>query len=187
MMTALWSALAAVGAGLILFAVAAGLPIAAAVPLVVLALLHLAYAVAALRAGRLPFVSTALGAAAGCFAIDLALLFTGATGVVPFAALLVLHWGIALAAALHLRGARAADAQPATLAAPAPVAASTASEPSRPTRTSRPGTWIVRAACGAALVALVTTPALAQTAPGAVAVPHGEMHGDGHGSSHHGH
>lgn len=157
MITRLWSALGALGAGLILFAVAAGRPVAVALPIVLLAALHIGYALVTLRSSRpvLPRLTpVACGIATG---IGAALLFTGLMGVVPFAALFALYWGIALLAVLAGRRT-AASATPASTPAP------------------RPGALIAGLASGAMIVAAITTPALSFTDPGTVAVPHGELH-----------
>ncbi|MBK0419588.1 hypothetical protein JD276_11130 [Leucobacter sp. CSA1] len=152
----LWSALAAIGSGLILMAVAAGADPRVAIPLIIAAAAELAWGVLTMRAGRVIAPRTALIACGIVLAAATALLFTRTIGLVPFVALLTLHWITAVFAALRLRrGSRRSS--------PAP----------------RSGAFVLTLTVQAMLVAAITTPALAQTEPGASAVPHGTLH-DGH-------
>lgn len=152
MIRSLWPALAALGAGLIFFALAAGAPRFVAAPLVLLALLHVGLGLAVLRAGRPVLRKTTLACCAVATAVNASLFLSGSTGVVPFVALLALHWGIALAVALDLRGRRRTPAE------------------------RRPASLMIALVSGAMIVAAITTPALAFTEPGTAAVPHGEHH-----------
>jgi hypothetical protein len=150
MIRSLWPALATLGAGLIFFALAAGSPVIVAAPLVLLALLHVCLGLTVLRAGRPVLRKTTLACCGAATAINATLFLSGSAGIVPFVALLALHWGIALAVALDLRGRRRAPVD------------------------RRPASVMIVLVSGAMIVAAITTPALAFTEPGTAAVPHGE-------------
>ncbi|WOF21457.1 hypothetical protein N8K70_08570 [Microbacterium betulae] len=150
MVLRIWPALASWGAGLILFAVAAGAPPWAAVALCLWAVATFGWGVIALRAVRLPAPRTTLACALGAVAVGLVLVLAGTLGPVPFAALTVLHLLVAGCAAASLRRG--------------PSAA----------RHERPGRTVFALVAGALAVAALTTPALAFTEPGSSAVPHGE-------------
>lgn len=145
-----WPALALLGAGLILLAVAAGTDAVVAVLLSILAVTQLGFGGAALRLGRLPAPRTLLGLCATLTIANLALVFGGEIGLVPFVALLLFQWGVAIAAGLELRRPVAHDTKPVGT-----------------------GRLLGALASGAILVAAITTPALSLTEPGTVAVPHG--------------
>ena len=152
MHTANWCGLAAIGAGLILFAAAAGTPLAVALPLILLACLETAWGVLTLRAGRILAPRLALAACA-CVAGLATIALVGRTiGLAPFLALLALHWSAAILIALALR--RPTELRPAP----------------------RPRSLLLALVAEALLVAAITTPALANTAPGRSALPHGIEH-----------
>ena len=172
-LTRSWPAFAALGAGLVLIAVGAGavgVPtwgIAAAAALVGSGIAALGWAVAALRAGRVPAPGAALSAALVLIAASGALIASGAApaagiAVLPLLAadLFVLVVAVGAAGAVRSRQADAAGRRVGS-----------------PRRSSAIGMVI-----GAALVAALATPALAATEAGEVAVPHGELHG---GTGHH--
>ncbi|WP_449280781.1 hypothetical protein [Leucobacter sp.] len=167
MVTSSWCGFAALGSGLILCAVAAGTDPLLAVPLVALAVLELLWGGIALRVGRVPAPRAMLAVGAGVVAVATVLLFTGLVGIVPLLALLVLHWTAAVLAVLSLRRGR--DRSPGT--GPRGPAGGGAGG-----RASRPAALVVILTAQAMLVAAITTPALAHTAPGESAVPHGTLH-----------
>lgn len=154
----LWSSLAGFGIALILCATAAGSGIAIAVPLLLLAAAHLAWAVAALRLGRIAMPRVVCALAASEVLLAGGMLITGVIGFVPFLALAGLSWSVSAVAAIALRSARRG--------APAlPVS-----------RVRRPGVFVLVLVAEALVVSAVTTPALALSTPGEFALPHGESH-----------
>jgi len=161
MLRASWCGLAALGAGLILFAAAAGVPAAPAAVLIALASCELAWGALTLRAGR-PLAPRFAVAAAGVVVAAVAvMLFSGAIGVLPLLALLALHLSASLLIVLGLRVSER----------PGPRAETTLprAQPSLPR-------FVLLLTAEAMLVAAITTPALAGTAPGEFAVPHGSSH-----------
>ena len=152
----MWAALAALGGGLILFAVAAGSPLPLAVPLCAVAAGAVVWGVVRFRAERWRRPRAAIIGAAAICALSVALFATGALALIPFAALLALTWAVALCAVAESRRKR-------------PVAAA-----------GRPGPLIAALGAGALVVSAITTPALASTEPGTQAVPHGTLHGHHH-------
>ncbi|WP_053352412.1 hypothetical protein [Leucobacter musarum] len=160
MIRALWPALASFGAGLVWFATAAGSPLAVAIPVGALGALHLVWAFAVLRAERvvMPRASIAgglIGLVAAAF-----LLLTGPLALVPFLALFIFQWSIAIAAVIEVRRGSAAR------------------DGSRGTR--RAGVFALALVVQAMLVAAIATPALAASEAGEFAVPHGTFHHGGH-------
>lgn len=153
MLRANWCGLAAIGAGLILFAAAAGTALAAALPLILLACLETAWGALTLRAGRILSPRIALAACACAVGLATFALVGRVIGLAPFLALLALHWPTAILIARALR--RPAAQRPAP----------------------RTRSLLLVLAAEALLVSAITTPALAQTGPGEYAVPHGAEHG----------
>ncbi|GAA1790325.1 hypothetical protein GCM10009748_26370 [Agromyces lapidis] len=170
-----WPMLAALGAGLVLTATAAGVSGTAGSPggtgaggVVVGAVLAgcgiaaLGWAVFALRKGSLVAPRSALAVSLGVLGAPGALLATGAAAELGVAVLPMLAAGlfaivVAVGAAVEIRRLRRRRR--------------TALPPRRPA---------IGLVAGAALVAALATPALAGTAAGELAVPHGELHGTGH-------
>ncbi|PRI11845.1 hypothetical protein [Leucobacter massiliensis] len=171
-----WCGLAAFGAGLILCAVAAGSPALVAAVLLALAVAEFGWAVLALRWDRIPAPRAAIAVAVLVVASVTLLLFTGTVGIVPLLALLLLHWTVAVLAAFELR--RSGRAVPSSAPGRAGAAGEQRTAPDeRPAaRWPRAGTLAVILTVQAMLVAAVTTPALANTAPGEFALPHGISH-----------
>ena len=166
-----WPMLAAVGAGLVLLAVAAGAvgivqPVAA-----VFGVAALAWSVLALRAGRLVAPVSALVACSAFLVGAGALVATGWVGradvaagpLVAASAFIVV---VAASCALALRLERVTTTAPAR-----------AARPEGPPVVGFDRRSLVGLVAGAALVAALATPALAATPAGGQAVPHGE-HGD---------
>lgn len=172
-----WCGFAALGSGLILCAVAAGLDPPLAVPLVVAGGAELFWGGIALRLGRVPAPRAVLWATAAVAAAAVVLLFQGLVGILPALALLALHWSAAMAAVAVLR--RRAG----TRAARGPRDDDRVGEHGRAAGARElrggwnrgPAAFVMILAAQAMLVAAITTPALARTAPGASAVPHGMM------------
>ncbi|MFF2271839.1 hypothetical protein ACFVTX_06180 [Agromyces sp. NPDC058136] len=179
-----WPMLAALGAGLVLTATAAGAIAsgaadvaggtgvgggAAGVALAGCGLAALGWAVLALHTGRVPAPRTVLAASLGALAASGLLPAAGSTAaalgiaVMPLLAADVFVVVVALGAAGALRGGPRADRR-------------RARSPGAPAARSVLGLVV-----GAALVAALATPALAGTAAGELAVPHGELHVSGHG------
>lgn len=171
-MTRSWPMLCALGAGLVLAALAAGAGGAPQAVLAGLGVAALGWGVLSLRSGRPLAPRAVLGVSVAALLAGGAWVGSGAvTGVagLPLAAASVFIASIALSAALAVRAGRAehlrADA-PATPASRDPGARST----------------LVGLAVGAALVSALATPALAATEAGESAVPHGRhgVHDPGH-------
>ncbi|UOR00380.1 hypothetical protein MUN77_09360 [Leucobacter allii] len=181
-----WCGLAALGSGLILCAVAAGASPFAAVPLLAFAAAELLWGIAALRMGRAPAPRTALVVAAGAVALLTALLFAGDAAALPLLALAAMQWSAALLVARDLRRARdlrsgAADTPVAgdgAVPAADPRVGSAREPAGGPRRepVRGPGRVVLVLAVQGMLIAAITTPALAHTAPGASALPHGVSH-----------
>ncbi|GGD37007.1 hypothetical protein GCM10010915_17210 [Microbacterium faecale] len=155
MMAAVGAGFAAIGAGLILCAVGAGAGVPAAIGLVALALAEFAWAVATMHTRRVLAPRSALAASVAIVAGATLLLFTARIGLAPFLALLALHGAVGIAAAVVLRR-RARDQ---------PISATDSRMP-----------LVAVIVVQAMAVAAVTTPALADTEPGDMAVPHGTHH-----------
>lgn len=164
MIKTLWPALAAIGAGLVLFATAAGAGLAVAIPVGGVAVVEIAWGFSVLRAERLVVPRAAVaGGAVGILGSGF-LLLTGPLALIPFLALFVFHWSIAIAAVIEVRSLRAAPAAT-----------------GRPRRT---GVFALVLVAEAMLVAAIATPALAASEAGEFAVPHGTSHGASHGAAH---
>ena len=160
-----WPMLAAVGAGLVLLAMAAGAGGGTQPVLAVLGIAALGWGVLALRAGSVLAPAIVLGVAAASLVGAGAVVASGAAAMtdVPPAALAaasVFIVVVALAAGVALRRRRQED----------PVRAT------RPGGSSRAGSdlaAVLGLVAGAVLVAALATPALAATEAGRQAVPHG--------------
>lgn len=193
-MTRSWPMLGALGAGLVLTALAAGAGGAPQVVLAGLGIAGLGWAALSLRAGRIVAPGTVLAVSAGALAIVGWLVAAGAMTDVaglPLAAASVFVVAVALSAAFELRRRRGADAEPhprpryrrsPSPSAPVPgarpradAAASTIPPTPVRTRTAVEGRMsLLGLVGGAALVAALATPALAATEAGRLALPHGE-------------
>ncbi|MGC5221901.1 hypothetical protein ACPW96_04780 [Micromonospora sp. DT81.3] len=158
MLTRQWPALCAWGAGLIHLAVVASSSPLWAVLLGAMGALELAWGVYALRSGRMTGPRVVMGAALGAIGVSGIAGLSGSFAGVPLAAATVLLLVIAFAAAAVLRAERRRSPRRSTY------------EASR----QRPGRTLLGLLAGAALVAGLTTPALALTDAGEHAVPHGE-------------
>jgi hypothetical protein len=206
-MTRSWPMLGALGAGLVLAALAAGAGGAPQVVLAGLGVAALGWGVLSLRAGRLLAPRTVLGVAVVALLAGGAAVGSGAMSDVaglPLATASVFIASVALSAAVAVR-ARArrtehvraeAPAKPTTVRdeEPAKPASLRVEEPAKPTtvRVEEPAkpasrdphalSTLVGLAVGAALVAALATPALAATEAGETAVPHGRhgAHDPGH-------
>ncbi|UOQ61172.1 hypothetical protein MUN76_04160 [Leucobacter rhizosphaerae] len=157
----IWSALAAIGSTLILCAIAAESGWLLAGTLLAAAAAELVWGLGVLRAGRMLAPRLAIAVSVVVMAAATALVFARQIGWVPFAVLVVLHWSVALLAAVRLRRLRAASAYSAGSGAPA---------------SPRPGATVIAVTAAAMVVAALTTPALANTSAGEHAVPHGTSH-----------
>ena len=163
-MTRSWPMLGALGAGLVLTALAAGAGGAPQVVLAGLGVAGLGWAVLSLHAGRIVAPRTVLATSAGALAVVGLLVATGAmadAAGLPLAAASLFVVAVALSAAFQVRRGRAAGAEP------------------RPRRAIDGRMSLLGLAGGAALVAALATPALAATEPGRLAVPHGQHGGPG--------
>lgn len=158
MFTRQWPALCAWGAGLVHLAVAAGSSPLWAVPLGAMGAAELAWGVYALRTGRMTRPRVVTGAALGAIGASAVAGVFGSFAGVPLAAASVLLFVIAFAAAAVVRADRRRLPRRSTYEASG----------------QRPGRTILGLLAGAALVAGLTTPALALTDAGEHAVPHGE-------------
>lgn len=179
-MTRSWPMLGALGAGLVLAALAAGAGGAPQVALAGLGAAALGWGVLSLRAGRLLAPRTVLGVAVAALLVGGAAVGAGAMTDVaglPLAAASVFIASVALSAAVAVRARRAKHVraeEPASLRA---------EEPAKPaSRDPRALNTLVGLAVGAALVSALATPALAATEAGETAVPHGRhgAHDPGH-------
>ncbi len=158
--------LAALGAGLVLTAVAAGAGGYAGAALVGCGVAALGQGVLALRAGRIVAPATTLGGCLGVLAGSAALVVTGSAAtsgiaVMPLLAadlfVLVVAFGAAAGVRARRRGTDVAR---------------------REARAPQRRLPVVGMLAGAALTAALATPALAATEAGDSAVPHGQLHGD---------
>ncbi|MBM7502827.1 hypothetical protein ACFPER_05050 [Agromyces aurantiacus] len=159
-----WPMLGALGAGLLLAALAAGAGGAPQAALAGLGVAALGWGVLSLRAGRMLAPRAVLGVAVATLVGGGGAVGAGALADVaglPLAAAAVFVGAIALSAALAVRSRRAAPAHPEAHAAARP-------SPADARRT------LLGLAVGAVLVSTLATPALAATEAGELAVPHGE-------------
>ena len=174
--TRLWLAFAALGAGMIHVAVGASAPFPLAVLLVGFGVAELAWGVAALSMGRLPVPRAVTGAAlipvfvwGATAALGSGLgVSADATGLPLYSMAIASSFNLFLAVvmAVHQRRASTEAASPVTLTdtpRAAPVAA---------------GGWrfLTALTLGGVLFSGLTTPALAATDAGQLAVPHGTSH-----------
>ncbi|MGR0218764.1 hypothetical protein [Agromyces sp. ZXT2-6] len=163
-MTRSWPMLGALGAGLVLAALAAGAGGAPQVVLAGLGVAALGWGVLSLRAGRIAAPRTVLGVAVAALLAGGAAVVAGAVTDVaglPLAAASVFIASTGLSAAFAVRAGRAETLrveESAKSASRDPHALST----------------LVGLAVGAALVSALATPALAATEAGEAAVPHGQ-------------
>lgn len=182
-MTRSWPMLGALGAGLVLAALAAGAGGAPQAVLAGLGVAALGWGVLSLRADRLLAPRAVLGVAVAALLAGGGAVGSGAMTDVaglPLAVASAFTASVALSAALAVRTRRAAPARVEEPAKPAPVRVE---EPAKPaSRDPRPGRTLAGLAVGAALVSALATPALAATDAGERAVPHGQhgTHDPGH-------
>jgi hypothetical protein len=160
---------AALGAGLVLTAVAAGAGGVPAVVLVGFGVAALAQGILGFRAGRVVAPATTVSGCLVVLAGSAALVTSGGAAtlgiaVLPLIAADVFVLVVALGAAAELRARRATPG---------------AVRPAR-TRADRRRLPVIGMIAGAALTAALATPALAATEAGDVAVPHGQLHDGGH-------
>lgn len=158
MLTTVWSALAALGAALIACAVAAESEWWAAIPLVAMAIAEIVWGLAVLRAGRLLACRSTLLIAVVVMLAATLMLLVRMIGLMPFVALVALHWSVAILAAVRMRQARGARSTQHRDAPQAPLR------------------YVLAMTASAMIVAAITTPALAHTAAGELARPHGVGH-----------
>jgi hypothetical protein len=173
-MTRSWPMLGALGAGLVLAALAAGAGGAPQVVLAGLGVAALGWGVLSLRAGRLLAPRTVLGVAVSALLAGGAAVGSGAMTDVaglPLATASVFIASVALSAAVAVR-ARARRTEHVRAEAPAKPAS----------RDPHALSTLVGLAVGAALVSALATPAIAATEAGETAVPHGRhgAHDPGH-------
>lgn len=178
-MTRGWPMLGALGAGLVLAALAAGAGGARQVVLAGLGVAALGWGVLSLRAARPLAPRAALGMSVAALLTGGAAVGSGAMADVaglPLAAASVFIAVVALSAALAVRARRAEHAR---FEEPEPTSARRVSvgieEPAEPaSRDPRERGALVGLMTGALLVSALATPALAATETGELAVPHGE-------------
>lgn len=162
-MTRGWPMLGALGAGLVLAALAAGAGGARQVVLAGLGVAALGWGVLSLRAARPLAPRAALGMSVAALLTGGAAVGSGAMADVaglPIAAASVFIAVVALSAALAVRARRAEHAR--------------VEEPEPTSRDPRARGALVGLMIGALLVSALATPALAATQAGELAVPHGE-------------
>jgi hypothetical protein len=175
--TRLWTAFAALGAGLIHVAVGASAPLPLAVLLVGFGIAELAWGVAALSLGRLPVPRAVTGAAlipVFVWGITAALgsglgVSAEATGLPLYSMTVASLFNLFVALVVAVRQRR-------RLIATAEVRASVADLPR--TAPAAAGGWrfLTALTLGGVLFSGLTTPALAATDAGQLAVPHGTSH-----------
>lgn len=174
----LWAALAAIGAGTIHLAVGAGAPVLLAIVLVGFGIAELGWGVATLARGRFVAASPALFGAlipvlvwAATATLGSGLGLTASTVGLPLHPMLVASlFNLFLAGSL------------AVLRRPSGTSGRVTDAGSRPTADASPAQgwrFIAALILGGVLFSGLTTPALAATEAGTVAVPHGS-HGTGH-------
>lgn len=169
-----WLAFAAIGTALIHFALVVSSPVPVAIVLAVIALAELAWGVAMMASGRLLVPRLALAGAVLPLILWSAVLLVAVESNVteisslrflPLALAAVLEIFVAGTIALHIRRGFVADG--AENADDATKAADAAKAPPA-------GRYLLGLLVGSIAVAALTTPALAATQAGDVAVPHGE-------------
>jgi hypothetical protein len=169
-------AMCALGAGLVLIATGAGSSPVGAIPLVTLGVAALLWSVVVLVRDRVPGLRASFAGAVGAVVVWVGLYglaSLGVTTVPPFlptlsSTLLV----VAGVLARRLRRVTLASTAPDELELDALVTRASR----RPRREPSTGRYVLTLLAGAAVVAAITTPALAQTNAGAFAVPHGSLH-----------
>ena len=179
-MTRSWPMLGALGAGLVLAALAAGAGGATQVALAGIGVAALGWGALSLRAGRVLPPRTVLGVAVAALLAGGGAVASGAMTDVaglPLAVASAFIAAVALSAALRVRARRAAPAH-----SEAPRAARVDEPAQAAPRDPHPRRTLIGLAVGAALVSALATPALAATEAGERAVPHGEhgTHDPGH-------
>jgi hypothetical protein len=188
-MTRSWPMLGALGAGLVLAALAAGAGGAPQVVLAGLGVAALGWGALSLRSGRPLAPRAVLGVAVAALLAGGAWVGSGAVTDVsglPLAAASVFIASIALSAAVAVRAARRTEhlraEEPAKPRVEEP-AKPRVEQPAKPeSRDPGPRSTLVGLVVGAALVSALATPALAATEAGDSAVPHGRhgVHDPGH-------
>lgn len=169
-------ALAAIGSGLVLLAAGAGSSILGAVPLVGLGAGSLVWAVIVLVRDHVPGLRASFAATVGAIIVWVALQGLASVGLttvpplVPMLSSTLMLLVIAAVLAVRLRRVTVDEDE------------TPGSGDRRPADPSRPhaGRYVLSLFAGAVVVAALTTPALALTAAGEFAVPHG-THGSLHG------
>lgn len=171
-------AMSALGAGLVLIATGAGSSPVGAVPLVTLGVGALLWAVVVLVRDRVPGLRASFVGAVGTVVVWVALHGLASQGVTTVPPLLPTLSSTALL--LVVAGVLARRLRRLTLEATAPdeleLDALVTPRSRRPRRAPTTGRYVLTLLAGAAVVAALTTPALAQTQAGAFAVPHGSLH-----------
>lgn len=179
-MTRGWPMLGALGAGLVLAALAAGAGGARQVVLAGLGVAALGWGVLSLRAGRPLAPRAALGMSVAALITGGAAVGSGAMADVaglPLAAASVFIGSIALSTALAVRARRATPVRvedPASVEVEDPASVRVEERAQPASRDPRPRLPVVGLMIGALLVSALATPALAATEAGELAVPHGE-------------
>lgn len=167
--TRTWLAMAAIGAGLIHMALGAGAPLPLAILLIAIALAELGWGIAAVVRNRVPFATVALIGSLVPI-VGWALLIAVAS-VAEAPALLTplpfLAMGAATLMGLFVAGALAVDFR----RRKARIAVTDGADAG--TGAPSTGRYLTGVLVGALLVSGLTTPALANTAAGEYAVPHG--------------
>lgn len=171
-------AMSALGAGLVLIATGAGSSPVGAIPLIPLGVAALLWSVVVLVRDRVPGLRASFAGAVGTVVVWVALYglaSVGVTTVPPFLPTLsstVLLLIVAGVLARRLRRITLASTAPDELELDALVTRASR----RPRREPGTGRYVLTLLAGAAVVAALVTPALAQTSAGAFAVPHGSLH-----------
>lgn len=171
-------AMSALGTGLVLIATGAGSSPVGAVPLVALGVGALLWAVVVLVRDRVPGLRASFVGAVGTVVVWVALYGLASQGVTTVPPLLptlsstVLLLVVAAVLARRLRTLTLEETAPEELELDALVTPRSR----RPHRAPSAGRYVLTLLAGAAVVAALTTPALAQTQAGAFAVPHGSLH-----------
>ena len=179
-MTRGWPMLGALGAGLVLAALAAGAGGARQVVLAGLGVAALGWGVLSLRAARPLAPRAALGMSVAALLTGGAAVGSGAMADVaglPLAAASVFIGSIALSTALAARARRATPVRvedPASVEVEDPASVRVEERAQPASRDPRPRLPVVGLMIGALLVSALATPALAATEAGELAVPHGE-------------
>jgi len=178
--TRLWFAFAALGAGLIHVAVGASAPFPLAVLLVGFGIAELTWGIAALSLGRLPVPRAVTGAAlipvfvwGATAALGSGLgVSTEATGLPLFSMTVASFFNLFLAVVMAVHQRRSSAAAAAAFELGEPVAGQ-----GRPVPAAASGwRFLTALTLGGVIFSGLTTPALAATDAGQLAVPHGTSH-----------